>query len=51
MPGMENTLNTTHARLNRIGRRVRKVVNDISYLERRKLELQSGLSLRETRRF
>jgi hypothetical protein len=42
---MENTLNTTSQKFRRLSRRIRKVASDISYLERRKLELQTGLPM------
>jgi hypothetical protein len=42
---MENTLNTTSQKLRRITRRVRRVASDISYLERRKLELRTGVPM------
>jgi hypothetical protein len=45
MPAMENTLNTTSEKFRRLSRQIRKVANDISYLERRKLELQTGLPM------
>jgi hypothetical protein len=45
MPDMEKTLNTTSQRFRRISHRIRKLGSDISYLERRKLELQTGLPL------
>jgi hypothetical protein len=48
---MDNTLNTTLNRFRRIAQQARKVAQDISYLERRKLELQTGLSFTEPRRF
>lgn len=42
---MENMLNTTSQKFRRMTRRVRQVASDISYLERRKLELRTGLSM------
>lgn len=48
---MENTLNTTYRRLRRIGRGARRLAADINYLERRKLELRTGLPFVEPRRF
>jgi hypothetical protein len=45
MPVMENTIHTTSHKFRRIGLRVRKLARDISYLERRKLELHTGLAM------
>lgn len=42
---MENTLNTPTKRLRTISRRIRRVVRDIDYLERRKLELRTGVPM------
>ena len=48
---MENTHITTSQIVHRIGRRIRQVARDIDYLERRKLELRTGLPFVEPRRF
>jgi hypothetical protein len=45
MAGMENTLNPTSQKFRRIARRIRRIARDISYLERRKLELRTGLPM------
>lgn len=42
---MENTLNTTSQKFRTISRRLRKVARDVSYLERRKLELHTGVPM------
>ncbi|HWD65128.1 MAG TPA: hypothetical protein VG405_08125 [Solirubrobacteraceae bacterium] len=42
---MENTLNTPPKKFRRISRRIRQVASDISYLERRKLELRTGVPM------
>jgi hypothetical protein len=42
---MENTLNTAPQKFRRVTRQIRKVARDISYLERRKLELQTGVPM------
>ncbi len=45
MPRMHNTLNTTSHRFRRISDGIRQVARDVSYLERRKLELRTGLPM------